>query len=110
MMNVVELAQPIVANYTKHGWTLRRVLLRPSAEHERQQIAQMFPESALINSEVDALWFARASHAGREAWELRLIAEQPYALFETFEADESKEDREDVRREMENKMREHAGA
>ncbi|HEX7722260.1 MAG TPA: hypothetical protein VF397_08880 [Pyrinomonadaceae bacterium] len=110
MMNIVELAQPIVANYTKHGWTLRRVLLRPTAEDERQQIAQTFPESALINSEIDALWFARASQAGREAWELRLIAEQPYALFETFEADESEEDREDLRREMENKMRDYAGA
>ena len=109
-MNVVALAQQIMATYEKHGWTLRRALLRPSTEQERQQIAQAFPDAALINSEIDALWFARASHAGREAWELRLIAEQPYALFETFEADESEEDREDVRREMENKMREHAGA
>src|SRR5260221_9966728 len=65
MMNVVELAQQIVATYTKHGWTLRRVLLRPTAEQKRQQIAQTFPESALINSEVDALWFARASQAAR---------------------------------------------
>ena len=107
-MNVVELAQQIVVTYEKHGWTLRRVLLRPSTEQKRQQIAQTFPDSALINSEIDALWFARASHAGREAWELRLIAEQPYALFETFEADENEEDREDARREMENKMREYA--
>jgi hypothetical protein len=82
-MNVGELAQQIVANYTKHGWTLRRVLLRPTAEPERRQIAQTFPASTLIDAEVDALWFARASHADREAWELRLIAEQPYALFET---------------------------
>ena len=110
IMKVGELAQQIVANYTKHGWTLRRVLLRPTAEPERQQIAQTFPEAALIDAEVDALWFARASQAGREAWELRLIAEQPYALFETFEADEAEEDREDLRREMENKMRDYAGA
>ena len=109
-MNIVELAQQIVATYEKHGWELRRVLVRPSAEPERQQLAQTFPDSALINSEVDALWFARASHAGREAWELRLIAEQSYALFETFEADESEEDREDLRREMEKKMRDYAGA
>jgi hypothetical protein len=108
-MNVVELAQQIAANYEKHGWTLRRVLLRPGPEDERQQIVQIFPESALIDAEVDALWFARASHADREAWELRLIAEQPYALFETFEADEAEEDREDLRREMENKVRDYAG-
>ena len=109
-MNVVELAQQIVATYEKHGWALQRVLVRPSAEPERRQLAHTFPESALINSEVDALWFARTSHAGREAWELRLIAEQPYALFETFEADENEEDREDLRREMEKQMRDYAGA
>ena len=61
-------------------------------------------------SEIEALWFARPSHGGREAWELRLIAEQPYALFEAFEADESEEDREDARCEMENKMRDYAKA
>ena len=55
-----------------------------------------------------ALWFARPSHADREAWELRLIAEQQYALFEAFEADESEEDREEARLEMENRMRDHA--
>ena len=105
---IVELAQQIVATYEKHGWTLRRVLWRPSTGPERQQIAQTFSETSLIDAEVDALWFARTSHAGREAWELRLIAEQPYALFETFEADEGEEDREDLRREMENKMRDYA--
>ncbi|MFN2578017.1 MAG: hypothetical protein ABR607_10050 [Pyrinomonadaceae bacterium] len=107
-MNVVELAKTIVSTYEKHGWTLRRVLLRPSAGYDRQQIAQAFPGASLIDSEVDALWFARASH-GREAWELRLIAEQRYALFEAFEDDEGDEDREDARREMENKMRDYAG-
>ena len=106
----LELAQQIIATYEKHGWTLRRVLLRPLAGREQQQIAQTFPEAPLIDSEIDALWFARHSHAGREAWELRLIAEQKYALFEAFEADEGEEDREDARREMENKMRDYAGA
>ena len=60
----------------------------------------------LRESEVDALWFSRASHEGREAWELRQIAENPFALFETLEADEAEEDREDVRREMEARLRE----
>jgi hypothetical protein len=59
----------------------------------------------LIDAEVDALWFARASQAGREAWELRLVAEQPYALFEAFEADESEDEREEARLEMEHVMR-----
>jgi hypothetical protein len=60
------------------------------------------------DSDFDALWFARDSHAKREAWELRLISEQPYALFEAFEATDAEEDREEARREMENRMRESA--
>ena len=84
------------------------MLLRTSTESERQQISQTFPGTSLIDSEIDALWFSRTSHAGREAWELRLIAEQSYALFEAFEVDESEEDREEVRHEMENKIREYA--
>jgi hypothetical protein len=100
-----ELAKQIVATYEKHGWQLRRILAAPGAQPERQQIAENFPAMPVSDSEIDALWFARPSDAGREAWELRLVAENPYALFEAFEADESEEDREDARREMENKMR-----
>ncbi len=85
---------------------LRRVLLRP--ETRAVLAGALFGQAAMIESDFDALWFARHSHAGREAWELRLIAELRYALFEAFEADESEADREEVRLEMENRMREHA--
>jgi hypothetical protein len=54
------------------------------------------------------MWLSRPSAGGREAWELRLISEPPYALFELFEPDEAEEDREDVRREMEARMADYA--
>jgi len=103
-MTISELINEIAGVYLKHGWQLRRVLLRPGTElaKELDPLAGVKIEAA----EIDALWFSRPSHQGREAWELRLIAENPYALFETFEADESEEEREDVRREMEARMRE----
>ena len=66
-----------------------------------------FENVAARESDFDAMWFRRSSGGGREAWELRLAAE-PYALFELFEADEPEEDREDVRREMEARLREYA--
>lgn len=69
---------------------------------------ELLGESQLRAADFDALWFARPSHGNREAWELRLISETPYALFEAFEADESEEDREAARLEMENLMREYA--
>jgi hypothetical protein len=58
-------------------------------------------------ADFDALWFSRPSHGNREAWELRLLAQTQYALFEAFEADETEDQREEVRREMEARMGEY---
>jgi len=107
-VNTLDLIQEIIATYKRHGWQLRRVLLQPETRAALDAQQEAFASASIQDSEFDALWFARASHAGREAWELRLIAEQRYALFEAFEADESEEDREEVRREIENRMREYA--
>jgi hypothetical protein len=107
-MKISDLINEIVGVYQKHGWQLRRVLLRPESRAELAAGASSIDGMSQEAAELDALWFSRPSHEQREAWELRLIAENPYALFETFEADESEEDREDVRREMEARMREHS--
>jgi hypothetical protein len=105
-----ELFKEIIATYQRHGWELKRVLIRPATRADlREQAAGLFDEAKLIESEFDGLWFARPSQAGREAWELRLVAEQPYALFEAFEADETEAEREEARLEMENKMRAQVG-
>ena len=104
-MNYRSLIEEIVASYSKHGWSLRRVLLRPATHRELG--AAEFGDGVSVNeAEVDALWFSRPSHEQREAWELRLISENAFALFETFEPDETEEDREDLRREMEARLRE----
>ena len=98
----------IIANYSRHGWALRRVLLRSSTREEVADMAsEIFGSAVIEESEIDALWFARPSSAGREAWELRLVAETPYALFETFEPDEPEEEREELRREMEARLRDY---
>ena len=105
-MNVSALFNEVVALYSKHGWQLRRVLLKPETRALFDQSAALETIST-TEAAVDALWFSRPSHSGREAWELRLLSENPYALFETFEADESEEERDDVLLEMENRLREH---
>ena len=112
-MTQVERIGEIVGLYRRHGWRLERLLLRPetSAELAAAAAAVELTEGASVReAEVDALWFVRPSHAGREAWELRLVAETPYALFESFEADEAEEDREDVRREMEARLNDFAAS
>jgi hypothetical protein len=103
-----ELITEIVGVYEKHGWQLRRVLLRPESRAEFGTDFSLLREATREEAQLDALWFSRPSHGKREAWELRLVSENPYALFETFEADESEEEREDVRREMEARMREYS--
>jgi hypothetical protein len=106
-----DLIKQTVGTYLKHGWELRRVLLRPEtiAMLHAEPGYDSLPLSAtqIREASIDALWFSRASHEQREAWELRLLAENPFALFETFEADETEEQREEMRWEMEAKLREH---
>ena len=106
-MNQLERIGEIIAAYRRHEWRLARVLLSPETRKELTEAEnKLFEDAVLREAPYDALWFSRPSHAGREAWELRLVGETPYALFETFEADEAEEDREEVRREMEARLSE----
>ena len=104
-MNPTEQIKDLLATYEKHGWQLRRVLLSSDTR------AQITDESGAGNAsieahEFDGLWFSRKSQGEREAWELRLISPTQYALFETFEADEPEAAREELRKEMEARMKE----
>ena len=101
--------EEILAQYRRHGWRLARVLAQPGTFAAPPGAeGATFEGAAVTESEVDAMWFSRPSAEGREAWELRLVGDTPYALFELFEPDEDEEDREDVRREMEARLREYA--
>ena len=104
-MDRTNIAKQIIELYERHAWTLKRALL--SRETRAAIDDSIFNSAPIVDSDFDALWFARPSQADREAWELRLVAEQQYALFEAFEADESEEDRDEARLEMENRMRDH---
>ena len=97
-----------LATYRKYGWQLARVMMHPDALAELRKATggEEFESITAREFPVDAMWFMRPSGGGRESWELRLVSASPYALFELFEPDEAEEDREDVRREMEAKLRE----
>lgn len=107
-MKSVDLFTELTAIYRKHGWQLRRALLRPETRTELQSLSPN--DLPVKEAEFDALWFSRPSYDGREAWELRLLAQTQYALFETFEADETEEERDDVKLEMEARLREYLAA
>ena len=108
VMNKADLFMELVATYRKHGWELRVALLQPDTKTELlAKEADLLAPVALKEAAFDALWFSRPSHNHREAWELRLLGQTPYALFETFEIDETDEQRDDVKREMEARMRDY---
>jgi hypothetical protein len=107
-MTKKQLIDEITEVYKKHGWSLRSVLFRPETAAElASEIDQMFEGIGHIESDVDALWFTRPSHGGAEAWELRLIAETPYALFERIKSDESEEVRNEILEGMEQRLRQY---
>ncbi len=116
-MEQLEQFRATLATYRKHGWQLKHVLMHPATlaqlratTGDDETVAPQFENMPVQPAPCDAIWLARPSHGGREAWELRLIADPPYALFELFEADEAEADREDVRREMEARLREMTNA
>ena len=108
-MKKVGLFMELVATYRKHGWELRGLLLQPATRAELDvEEADRLKSVSVRETSFDAIWFSRPSHNKREAWELRLLAQTPYALFETFEQDETEEERQDVKQEMEARMRDYA--
>ena len=107
-MKSVDLFMESAATYRKHGWQLRSVLLQPATLAVLQK-AQLLDNVPVKEASFDALWFSRPSHNNREAWELRLLAQTQYALFEAFEPDETEEERADVKLEMEARLREYVG-
>ena len=91
--------------YEKHGWELKSILLRSeTAEELRDYIEPVKSQGQVRDAAFDGLWFSRPSHNKGEAWELRLLAETPYALFQRFDAGESDENRSRVLKEMEERM------
>lgn len=106
-MNNAYFFNELVATYRKHGWELRGALLQPATLAELASLIETVP---VKETDFDALWFSRPSHQNREAWELRLLAQTQYALFEAFEPDETEEERDEVRREMEARMRDYLNA
>lgn len=99
----------VIAKYRQFGWELRSALLQPATRSELDtQEAELLKSVPVRDSTFDALWFSRPSHNDRVAWELRLLSETPYALFETFEPNETEEEREEFKQEMEARMRDYA--
>lgn len=82
--------EEILALYRKYGWTLRRVLLTDHLKTEiSERLADLFgAQTAVVSSEIDALWLSRSALAGGETWEIRHLSSAPFALVEVFDEDD----------------------
>jgi|SRR5215510_8872684 len=98
------LINEIVSLYLKHGWKIHQILLKP--EHKAVANEPLLTNVPVKETAFDAVWFSRPSHSNREAWELRLIAESPYALFETIRMDATEQAKQELLLEMESRMKE----
>jgi hypothetical protein len=95
----------ILSLYKKHGWNLRRVLLCVrSKENLSNDLINLFGDAEIVESKVDAVWFSRPAADGNEAWELRHLSENPYALVEVFDSEDEDEVREEARTEIEARL------
>jgi len=97
MLSPEEIGQ-VIAQYEKHGWTLRRVLLsRPFAE----DLSKTFGKCPIFVTDFDALWFSRRSMPGSEAWELRRLTGAPFALIAVLDDAATEKEREEILRNVE---------
>src|SRR5262245_39078249 len=103
-MALAERIKDILAVYEKHGWTLRRVLLTAqSMQLLTGVLEELFGTAEISEFEKDAVWFSRPNKDG-EAWEIRSLAETPYALIDVFGPDQDEIERDAIRRNMEQRL------
>ena len=98
-----EQIEQIIAQYSKHGWKLRRVLLSGGLM-QLSGTAEMFGDADILLSELDAAWFTRSSRPGITAWELRHLSTAPYALVANITEDIPPEESEQLLKGVETKM------
>ena len=103
MADRLELFRRTLETYRNHGWQVREILATPET---RAQLTEDLLEGVPVREfALDAMWFSRRARRDVEAWELRLVSETPYALFEAFHTDDPEEQRHERRRELENELR-----
>lgn len=95
----------IIEVYTKHGWTLRRVLLSDGMRREvGSELKLLFGNASVRISDIDAAWFSRATKKDGTAWEIRHLSAAPFALLIVVNEEQTEPD--DAMLETEERLRE----
>lgn len=96
--------EAVLAQYKKHGWDLRRVLLSNEFKEKVAGLDELFSDADVRSSELDALWFSRSSRPGATAWEIRRLTESPFALVVALQDEAGPEVREAILKQAEMQM------
>lgn len=99
-MNESEI-QEVIGQYTKHGWSPRRLL---SVKPAKSLLASMPPDVKEVRSEIDAIWFSRRSRPDAEAWELRRLTDSPYALVAVLDDGMDEDEMESILEDVQSRM------
>lgn len=91
----------IVAQYAKHGWKLRRVLLSAEPDDAVRAVAG---DAEIVRGRQNALWFSRRSQPDSEAWELRRLEGSPFALVAVIPDEADDDEREETLADTEEEM------
>jgi len=92
----------IVEQYSRHGWTVRRVLVTGGTSEE---LSGMFVNFEIRPSEIDAIWFSRINGSS-ETWELRRLTGSPFALVQSIDDGLITKERDELLHDVESRMAE----
>ena len=90
----------IVEQYSKHGWTVRCVLVTTGSAEE---LGSRFVNFEIRPSEIDAIWFSRINGSS-ETWELRRLTGSPFALLQSIDSGISPAARDELLHDIESRM------
>jgi hypothetical protein len=100
----------ILETYKKYGWTLEKILLSDELKNELNdaEIKDLFGDTKVLNSKTDGALFSRSSKNNKEAWELRHLYSNPFAIFELIDLENSKDEKQEIIKQMENRLADYA--
>ena len=86
----------IIDQYSRHGWTLRRLLAGDPNDTAWSSVFSDHAAGEMViepsEAPIDAAWFSRPAVSGdRVAWEIRSLSGRPFALVTSVDADASDE-------------------
>lgn len=99
-----EQLRSVLELYSRHGWTLRRLLSRKEKGEAVREVGGV----EVFESDIDAAWFSRESKPGSTTWEIRSLEGDQYALCTSIPNECEISEAEGMLFELEEKMRERA--